>query len=1143
MAISLPGYNLPNLSVPRYSFMAVALMLIAGLVWFLGPFIWFLEPWQARVVLVTIIALIVIGVNWFLARRRARKEKALTDGVTADNSGEEVAAIKEKLATALATLKTASGSRGYLYEQPWFVIIGPPGAGKTTALINSGLKFPLAEGALPGVGGTRLCDWWFTDQAVLIDTAGRYTTQDSSAVSDRAGWEAFLGLLRRTRPRQPLNGVIVAISVKDAIEPGAEKHALAIRVRVKELTEKLGVRLPVYAMLTKADLIAGFTEFFDNLDRDRRDQVWGSTFPWSPTPPQAGAVAEFRQAFAPLVARLDARLEERLQAERSPDRRVLIAGFPAQVSSLLEPLGHFLTTAFGGTRLEPAPLLRGVYFASGTQEGTPLDRLTGVLATSFGLSQRELPILRPTAGRSYFLGRLLRQVVFGEALLVSEPPGRRRRRMLLRAGAFACVGLLTVGGAALLWRRGHEGNARVAQLSAALTEYEKTAAALKLDPVTDGDLAIVAPLLDQARALPFGNEETTALGNTSRTVYRHALEWVLLPRLIYRLESGMRGALDRSDYLYEATKVYLMLGGQGPLDRDLVREWMTLDWANAYPGATRAGLRAALATHLDALLANPLPAVPLDGALVENARRSFSRVTMAERVYSRVRPSAAARKVAAFVPADVLGASGTRVFTRASGKPLTEGVPGFYTVDGFHRVLLPALSTAMKDVVTDSWVLGPDAQPQAADPALASLEKDVIAQYVADYAKTWDALLADIAVVPLRNLQQSVQDLYILSSPQSPMKDLLMAVARQLTLSEPPADMKAEKPATPPSNLQAVMAPTTPVAPPGQTIDERYKALRDYVGHGPGAPIDITLKLLNDLQQQLAPLANAAGGGSAPAVATGPDPGQLLRAEAYRLPVPVSGWLQTLAATGNQLRVGGAKQQAAAAFNGPSGPASLCRDAVEGRYPFRPDPNREIPLDDFARLFAPGGRLDAFFSQQLRAFVDQSAAGWKLQPVGGVSPPINEANLQQFQRAALIRDLFFGGGGATAAVKFEIAADSADATTKEATLDLSGLTIPYQQGPSRTTQVIWPGPQGMSDVSLTFNPPPSSGPASLREHGPWALFRLFGRGQLARGASPEEFLLTFTLADRKIVYKVRAGSVNNPFAAGVLQSFQCPKLL
>ncbi len=92
---------------------------------------------------------------------------------------------------------------------------------RPTALLNAGLEFPLAEhmgkGAVAGVGGTRLCEWWFTENAVMIDTAGRYTTQDSDAEVDRAGWDKFLDMLKRTRPQQPLNGVIVAIALGIAV--------------------------------------------------------------------------------------------------------------------------------------------------------------------------------------------------------------------------------------------------------------------------------------------------------------------------------------------------------------------------------------------------------------------------------------------------------------------------------------------------------------------------------------------------------------------------------------------------------------------------------------------------------------------------------------------------------------------------------------------------------------------------------------------------------------------------------------------------------------------------------------------------------------------------------------------------------------
>ncbi len=273
------------------SFIGVALLGV--LVWLFGPFLSFLEAWIPRAIVIVGDAA-DLGRREFLARSAAQEERdALVEGVTAAPadpsaaaSAEEVAAMRDKLTTALALLKKASGARGYLYEQPWYAIIGPPGAGKTTALLNAGLTFPLAaemgQSAVAGVGGTRMCDWWFTESAVLIDTAGRYTTQDSDAAVDKAGWQAFLGLLKRTRARQPLNGVLVAIALSDiAAASPAERlaHARAIRRRVKELYDQLGVRVPVYALFTKADLIAGFTEFFDDLDRERRGQVWGVTFP------------------------------------------------------------------------------------------------------------------------------------------------------------------------------------------------------------------------------------------------------------------------------------------------------------------------------------------------------------------------------------------------------------------------------------------------------------------------------------------------------------------------------------------------------------------------------------------------------------------------------------------------------------------------------------------------------------------------------------------------------------------------------------------------------------------------------------------------------------------------------------------------
>ena len=162
-------------------------------------------------------------------------------------------------------------------------------------------------------------------------------------------------------------------------------------------------------------------------------------------------------------------------------------------------------------------------------------------------------------------------------------------------------------------------------------------------------------------------------------------------------------------------------------------------------------------------------------------------------------------------------------------------------------------------------------------------------------------------------------------------------------------------------------------------------------------------------------------------------------------------------------------------------------------------------------------------------------------PVDGVAAPIAPAELAQFQRAAAIRDLFFGAGGSTPSLRFDLIPVYLDPGIKQVTLELGGTTVTYVPGPPQATQITWPG-SGMSTARLAFDPPPTSGAPEFQATGPWALFRLFDQGNLQQAGSSERYQLTFRSGERHAVFELRAGSLQNPFASKALREFRCPNL-
>ena len=1193
----------------------VGVVILGAILWFFGPLLGFgaLHPFESE--LARFIGLAVLLVAWLVENlihelRMRGRDKALAEGVAkaedpdATASAEELALLGDRLKAAMAALKKAKlgGSRRYLYQLPWYMFIGPPGAGKTTALLNCGLKFPLAEGgaghAVAGVGGTRNCDWWFTDQAVMIDTAGRYTTQDSNSGVDSRAWIGFLRLLKKSRPRQPLNGVLVAISLSDIAalsESERAAHASAIRKRIRELSDELGVRLPAYVLFTKADLIAGFVEFFDSLGKEDRDQVWGVTLPMDDGRDEAGSVAGFLPEFDALLTRLNDRMLERVNQETDLARRRMIWAFPQQIASLRDVAGEFLTEIFRPSRLETRPLLRGVYLTSGTQDGTPIDRLLGAMAAQFSLPRQAVSAFSG-AGRSYFLGRLVREVVFGEAGLVSRDPKVERRRRFTYIGAYAGAAVVLLGLLGL-WTVSYFANsANIAAAHAAGTQFEAQYAALLKRGPQDADVPAVLPALATLRAMPGGYAEREAETPMEQTfglyqgykitsaavdAYDRALNGLLLPRLLARLEGQMRAHLDKPEFLYEALKVYLMLGRQGPLDRTLIGQWIAADAGNIVPGEDNAAPREAFGEHVVAMLETPLTAIPLDGPLVAQVRGILTRQPLAEYIYNRVLRSSVVQSLPEWTLADNAGPAGGRVFDLRDGKPFNSGLPGIFTWNGYHTVFLPLLPQVTKDASEDAWVLGRQTKGGVVGNVaeMNQLRRDVLALYLDDYTRRWDELLANVALKPFTTLPQGLDELFLLSAPDSPLRDLLVSVDQQTQLSRPAAletaagqaEAKGAKVGKKLGGFANYLARAgmsfeeSQVAnilsdsfgndssgkpiDPAKRVDEHFKGLHEFVAGSKDKPaqLEAVIGKIQQVYQGLSQASNApnqgaallnmvAGGGAG----GGGGAAQQLQDLAQSVPKPVGAMLQTVSASSTQVTASGAGEQLADAWRSKVLP--LCQAAFN-RYPFIAGSSQDVPLDDFTRLLGPNGLMDQFFDQYLKPVVDNTQLPWKWQAGGNAKLGLSQESLVQFQRASEIRDALFPTGGPQVSVKFQLTPTTLDPGLSQVSIEVGGTRLAYAHGPTEPTALQWPGANGATQVRLTMTPA-NGGPAMVVSNaGPWSLLRLLDAGHVVPSGQPDKFQISFTSAAGTAAFELDASSVRNPFTMGAMRAFRCPAKL
>jgi type VI secretion system protein ImpL len=1085
---------------------------------------------------------------------------------------EEVQQMQAEFAKAIAALKTSKlakgrGGKEALSVLPWYMIIGPPGSGKSTALRNSGIKFPYLSsrgGGVKGVGGTRNCEWWLTNEAVILDTAGRYTTEDD----DRDEWFSFLDMLKRNRMKKPVNGLIVAVSVGDIIGIDEEETiqlAQRLRERVDEMMERLKMIVPVYLMFTKCDLLAGFVDVFGDLSKSDRGQIWGFTTPVMDKGEDLGAV--LKERFDELAEVVEQRSIQRMGQERHPETRERIYRFPQQFEGLRGNIAAMVQALFAENVYQDTPVMRGVYFTSGTQEGSPIDRVMNAMADAFGI-RRSLPESKPVVeARSYFLRDVFANVIFPDQDLAVQSTAEDRRQKQMQyayAGGALFLALLILLFPTIAFFQNRDLIQSTRKLFYAQKDSQQSTSTAS---IAVEDLRVLRDRLDELlkwenegppTGMRFGMYRGTALFEPLRKFYgaavrRTFVEPVLMQDMkdlttFAKKHEGEEGQVpDEREYAryFSMLKLNLLLTGprteSEPQLGDNERAWIVANvvsrWANRSGFAESADRQRILGEHLDLyvklLAQDSALAFTRNDKIINDTRAALGKLPFERLLLNQI--IADVGRDADLKLSNILGGTASNIKSKGV-------VRGAFTRKGWDKVVRDRLESPLQNA--DLWVLSRTTK-DSTDAEIERLIKALSSLYFQQYISEWQSFLDSIDVAkPGSNAEVLAALEELTRGKPPPLARLFQALGYNTKLPNKSAaedlgdDLlktlkdKINKKAT--KDTKAAMEAGTKFANAAEdtgevvyTAPHVQAAFDSVVKFGvappPAAPDAPPESVQLDLyQEQLVFIRDALR-----QFLENPSEGKALGSRLATARVQIQSLVNGQEDPNIRPTLGKllmppldaatslASREAGTAIN-----QSWCSEIVDAfkknlanRYPFNRN-GHDASLADVGEFYRPGsGTVWGYFETSLKE--DVRRAGDKFQfikKLGGTS--LQSVLLTYLKRTYDISTSLFSPNGAEPQMNFSISIRPSPQLSS-ITFSVDGKEVVYKNEPERWTKFTWAGDGKTSGAFIKVRSPKTSGPEELIREGEWGLFRLMEEGvpQIDKGS--RVFTMTWRMPQTK----------------------------
>ncbi|MQA89713.1 MAG: type VI secretion system membrane subunit TssM [Gemmatimonas sp.] len=1038
-----------------------------------------------------------------------RKTQAEPEGITPEAEMDlMIGAVRRRL--------TAAGVPGARIERlPALIILGPTGSAKTSVVTRSGLEAELLAGeASPSVVPvpTETLNLWYARSTVLVEAGGRM-------LDDGPRWRRLLHRLRPSRlaaalgrSRQAPRAALVCFSCEELMRPGSVEAVAAsartLRARLAELSRKLGVRLPVYVMFTKADAISYFEDYVRGLSSSEAKDVLGATLPIAEVAPEAYADFQSRRIHLALNELFQSLALWRLPLlgrEGGEEARNRAYEFPRELRKASEQASQFLLELCRPSQLGFNPFLRGFYFTGvrpivageevdEVRPQSPRRRVELGATDVFhvqDLGSSSEPVRPAGRGRRVpdwvFLRRVLPDIVLADEAARAVTAGGRRVDMMRRAlvASAAAFFLVFAVGFTVSYVNNRSLLAEAATVVQGVeplrtvgAEIPPTGALTQLDT-----LRAVATMAGeyQREARPWrlrwGLYTGDDLYPELRRAYFDRFERLLWADARVDLAASLEVVPDTAgqteDYAeaYEALRAYLVTTDypqeSSPefLTPVVLRNWRQ---ASVLDAQREALVRRQLDFYGAELPHGNPYVISADESRVNGTRDFLLRFTGTEPFYRALLTDAAR------------GAVPIRFSELYPGSELAltndAAVPAAYTRDGWARVQ-DTLDNLDGLLAREDWVLGGRATAAPQDRAV--LAQELRGRYLTDYIAAWRSFLRAGSVTEYSGPTDAARKLDVLSSNQSPLLRMFALTALH-TGMDTAVVARVFQPVhiiTPPDQSDRLVSESSE---PYMSALESLRSAMNQVGlaSGPARQDALSQAAANasEATVQIRQLAQAFSiEGEARDV--GVEVQRLLEA-------PISG------AQGLVTRLPAADVNATG--------ASFCRPIQElaALYPFASEASREASIDDvYAMLGAGESALWAFYEESLSGLL--SRQGNRFAARVGADPSPNPAFVSSFSRAAGISAALFPREGAGPRVGFALRPQLTD-QIPEVRVDVDGQTQNFTRTRPAGVPFTWDGQTaGSARISALVN-----GEQIVLvqgSDGPWALFRLMQQAEWVGG--------------------------------------------